>query len=161
MEYGSGTVHKIIRQLKPEENVYMCMNTTNKGARGWIALAQEEAVKKATKKNCGMYEVIVSDRPRQLYFDLDFKATDYLEEFKRIITAILPDAELQISGSKQEFKTSYHVVVSNYYFKNVDEQRSLKSFLQSKEIDGKPLGEIGVDLGMTKTEISNVLDKVK
>jgi hypothetical protein len=144
MLYKSGSQQQLINSLPSEHKLYMFMSTTHKGARGWKTLGLEEALQKLNK-NSGMYEVIIHDQPRQVYFDCDFRDGDYLEEFKTLLLALMPDAELNISGSSQDYKISYHVVVGNYYFDNVDKQKCLVSFLKSERIQGKTLEKLGVD----------------
>lgn len=144
MNYKPGSQQLLIRTLPEGSGVYMFMNTTNKGARGWQTLSKDQALKKLTK-NCGMYEVIIHDKPRQVYFDLDFRGKDHIESFKNLLLKLMPDANINISGSIQEFKTSYHVVIDNYYFENVEKQKCLVSWIKQEKIDGIPLNELGVD----------------
>lgn len=144
MNYKIGSQVALIQTLPESHNLYMCMNTTNKGARGWITLSKEDALKKLTKNN-GMYEVIIHNKPRQVYFDCDFKGIDYIENFKALLILLMPDANLNISGSKQEFKNSYHIVIDNYYFQNIDLQKCIINFIKTSKIKGFTLEEIGVD----------------
>ena len=90
----------------------------------------------ATNNFCN--EVIFEKRPRKVYFDFDCyvdkKITNILkypsvQNNINSIKKLLPKARLQISGScgipatEQKFKLSYHVVVSNYHFRDFEHQK--------------------------------------
>ena len=145
MNYKAGSQFKLIKDIKEDHRLYMFMNTTNKAARGWISLDKDTALKKMSKNN-GMYEVIIYDKPRKVYFDCDFNGKDYIEEFKNLLLTLMPDAQLNISGSKQEFKNSYHIILDNYYFSDYEKQKCIKGFIENEKIDGKTLEKIGIDL---------------
>ena len=70
-------------------------------------------------KNSNLYECIEESKPRKIYFDIDGRK-DFLEDIKKDIYEILPNAKLSISGSigmkKNEKYYSYHIIVNNYHF---------------------------------------------
>ena len=99
--------------------------------RLWAHIDPAKLVK-ALNTNKGLYEVIMKDRKRKVYFDVDdkneIKTDDKLEKAIKIIKSIFPeDAELNISGNKEN--NSYHIVINNYYFKNNSEQKRLAFML--------------------------------
>ncbi len=83
------------------------------------------------EKNHGLYEVITYF-PHKVYFDIDDdkETSTPLEEIKRMILQYFPNAELAVSGSITEHKTSYHIVLSNYLIRNKDERETMKHIVK-------------------------------
>lgn len=84
------------------------------------------------KSNKGLYEVITCF-PHKVYFDIDKKGTvenNYLENIKNIILQFFPNAQMAISGSIKETKTSYHIVLQNYTIHNEEERTYVKHLVK-------------------------------
>ena len=80
------------------------------------------------KLNRGLYEVIHAF-PHKVYFDIDKKGkgdTEYLQTVKDIIEKYFPNADMAISGSIAEAKTSYHIVLQNYVIRNEADRQYMK-----------------------------------
>lgn len=108
---------------------------TLKGGREW-GITTPDNLLRITKKNRGLYEVILTDRKRKVYFDIDVdreehKEVDSDELFKRCKNCILeafPRAVLEVSGSVTDEKISYHIILSNWYADNLVDSLCLKDF---------------------------------
>ena len=81
-------------------------------------MSYKKLFKILTNVNYHIGEIIQSNKPRKLYFDIDGKAPVAKETILQKIMEILPDAKISISGSETKKKYSYHIVVNNYYFQN-------------------------------------------
>lgn len=104
---------------------------TKKNGRLWGCVKPEYFLN-LMEKNYGLYEVITKF-PHKVYFDIDKKGVaeaDYLEKIKAIITQLFPDAQLAISGSIKETKTSYHIILQNYTIHNEDERQHMKHLVK-------------------------------
>lgn len=133
--FGSGAQAYLL-PLLTSHDLILAMHSKIHG-RGWGLLTVDQ-YRKLVKENHYLYEVI-TNRKRKLYFDIDSMGRDTLDECKSVILSLLPDAELQISGSRpenEEGKFSYHIVVSNYHFDNVDEMSGVRSFCRIHESIG-------------------------
>jgi hypothetical protein len=99
---------------------------TVKHGRMWGCATPEQLVA-LTASNHGVYEVLTKF-PHKAYFDLDMEGDheDYLEKAEAEIQRILPGAELAVSGSRTEKKTSYHVVVQNYVIRSIDDRKAIR-----------------------------------
>ena len=106
---------------------------TNREGRQW-GITTPENLLQHIESNKYLYEVIITDRKRKLYFDIDIIANkqgvliDTLEECKQLLYNTFPDAILSISGSKTEYKISYHIIIHNWYANNVNEMECLQDF---------------------------------
>jgi hypothetical protein len=87
-----------------------------------------EKLAEIVKKNRGIYEILQEDVKKKVYFDIDKvgRQPELLEKCKQVILEKFESANLQISGSIVETKTSFHIILSNYYFTN--ENIILKEF---------------------------------
>jgi hypothetical protein len=88
-------------------------------------------LKLVSKKNYGLYEVITSF-PHKVYFDVDRHAKEdesYLAKIKKHICEYFPDAEMSVSGSYTNTKTSFHFVLQNYLITNEKERQHVKSLV--------------------------------
>lgn len=84
------------------------------------------------EKNNGLYEVI-TQFPHKVYFDIDKKgasSSEYLDTIKNIILQYFPNAEMAISGSIKETKTSYHIVLQNYIIHDENERQHMKHLVK-------------------------------
>lgn len=81
-------------------------------------IADEERIKKMLTKNVYLYEILAPDMKKKVYFDIDASGEVdplLLEKCKECILGVFPSARMQVSGSRTEQKTSYHIVLSNYF----------------------------------------------
>ena len=102
----------------------------NNNGRFWSAVEPETTLK-LLKKDYQFYEVLTSDRPRKVYFDIDYigKADDaFLPLILNGINEVLPyeSKDIAISGSINEVKTSYHIILNNYVIKTDTDRNILK-----------------------------------
>lgn len=105
-----------------------------KHGRGWTAMNANETLD-AIATNNYLYEVIL-DRRRKVYFDIDSER-DCLQECVDAILEVMPDAEINVSGSEPipnsvVKKYSYHICVSNYHLNNLNETAGLKGWTKLK-----------------------------
>ena len=120
-----GALNEILRINKDNKNVIHMHN--KKHGRAW-GLCSEDKILKLVAKNSGIYEVITK-YPFKIYFDIDKQGkqdSSYLTEIKAIILKYFKDANLSISGSITDKKTSYHITLNNYLITNEEEKNSLK-----------------------------------
>ena len=104
------------------------------------------------KKNKGLFEFINPDKKFKLYFDID-KVLDkkpsqsiieeHLQKVKNIIIAKIPNATLSIDRTPlrmkgDKWKISYHIIVNNFYFNNLNElvNSGFKDWIKGIEIYG-------------------------
>ena len=126
---GKGSQKNQIESLKSEQMMLVTHNRRN--GRGWACVEPGEVLK-LLDGDKGLYEVIL-DRRRKVYFDVDSYNRDTLSECLAAISEVLPDAELNVSGSVckgtlKGDKYSYHIVVGNYYLESLTESAGLKGF---------------------------------
>jgi len=80
--------------------------------------------------NYGLYEVIHSF-PHKVYFDIDaqgdYELQNFINNIKRIILRFFNDADMAISGSSVDGKTSLHIVINNYHIHNEDDRVYMKT----------------------------------
>lgn len=116
----SGAQDFVLSQLK--ENEHLILSYTNKHSRLWGALTYLQ-LKELIDKDHGLYEVLVADRKRKVYFDVD-KTDRKLDEIKMLILDAFPDARMQVSGREG----SWHIILSNYYANNLAAMMPVKFF---------------------------------
>ena len=115
----------------PEDKRFV-ISHTQKNGRLYAIVSFDEMKKKLCKKNRGIFEIITTDHKRKVYFDIDSYDYDPLIEVKQIILDKFEDATMQISGSiekdekSERTKYSYHIILSNYYFINYEDQNLIK-----------------------------------
>lgn len=104
---------------------------TQKNGRMWGNVIPSYLLK-LLEKNHGLYEVVTSF-PHKVYFDIDKKgeaSCDYIETIKQTILQFFPNADMAISGSINETKTSYHIVLQNYSIHNETERTTMKHIVK-------------------------------
>lgn len=102
---------------------------TQKHGRMW-GYSTQDIFLKNLEKNHGLYEVI-HYFPHKVYFDIDLSCSvedlnHFINHVKNIILEIFPNAELAISGSMTDEKTSLHIVINNYHIKNENDRTYMK-----------------------------------
>lgn len=112
---------------------------TRKLGRMWTSSTPTD-LEKLCMKNRGMYEVLTK-YPMKLYFDIDQKgkADGLLAKVKKDIQSAFKGAEMAVSGSVTDEKTSYHIIVNNYIIANIEQRETVKSWckLQGEPFDWK------------------------
>jgi len=130
-----GAMDLAIKECPP--NNIVIHSQTKKEGRMW-GFTEPIKFLKLLEKNCGLYEVI-TQFPHKMYFDIDkdgLQDSTYLEHIKAIITEYFPNAEMAISGSYTDKKTSFHIVLQNYVIHNEDERKHIKhlvKYMQTKD----------------------------
>jgi hypothetical protein len=106
----------------------MLHSHTAKKGRAWAITDETRLIKqvsKTPKQNFGLFEIILTNNRRKVFFDIDGNINTDLEKVKAEILRVFPDGELQISGYETDVKKSYHIIVSNYHFDNGHKQASV------------------------------------
>ena len=121
---NGGAQDKVIRETPAGHVVLHCHH--KRTGRSWGACAPSR-LEKLLSKNRGLYEVITKF-PHKVYFDIDGEGScpDMLDQVKGKVNTLFPSADLAISGSCTEEKTSYHIVLSNYLVRDATELEALK-----------------------------------
>ena len=101
-------------------------SVTKKNGRMWGCCTPEKLAE-LIAANHGIYEVL-SEFPQKVYFDLDKagRHPEYLDCATSEIQKMLPGAELAVSGSVTDEKTSYHVVVQNYQLNSENDRKAMR-----------------------------------
>jgi hypothetical protein len=99
--------------------------------RMWSDIEPDTLLKLCTKNN-NIYEVITSF-PHKVYFDID-KASEpdvnFLPLIKNAILELFPNAQLSISGSITDAKTSYHIILNNYLISSENDRQHIKGIVR-------------------------------
>jgi hypothetical protein len=113
------------------ENHIVIHSQTKKNGRLWGSI-EPNSFLNLIEKNYGLYEVITKF-PHKVYFDIDKKGIsndEYLQSIKNIILQFFPNAEMAISGSIKETKTSYHIILQNYVIHDQNEREHIKHLVK-------------------------------
>lgn len=116
---------------KCSENEIVIHSQTKKNGRMWGNVTPNKLLT-LLEKNYGIYEVITKF-PHKVYFDIDKKGQQdpsFLNHIKNIILKYFPDANMAVSGSIKETKTSYHIILQNYVIHNEDERQHIKHLVK-------------------------------
>ena len=126
---GTGAMAKAIENK--QEGQITIHSQTQKFGRMWGNI-QPNQLLKLLENNHGLYEVITSF-PHKVYFDIDKKEKQdhtFLDSIKAHILTLFPNADMAISGSIKETKTSYHIVLQNYTIHNEEERETMKHIVR-------------------------------
>lgn len=126
---NGGAMAEAIKNCQPDQIVIH--SQTKKEGRVWGHTTPTIFVN-LLEKNYGLYEVI-TQFPHKVYFDIDKHEganETYLENIKNIIWQFFPNAEMAISGSITETKTSYHIVLQNYVITSEQERDQIKHIVK-------------------------------
>ena len=123
----------LVSQVKDTE-ILLHRHTLKEG-RQWGITTPDNLVK-ITKTNKYLYEIILPERKRKLYFDVDCIRTenpdiipsDLLNEIEQTIQIEFPGSVLEVSGSVTELKISYHITISNWIADTLEDILALKIF---------------------------------
>lgn len=103
--------------------------------RGWGHMTPQNLLEH-TKTNNHLYEMI-SKYPHKVYLDIDKYGTPeeaglpYLKHVKTILEEYFPNADIAVSGSITDKKTSFHLVLNNYMIHNDDERDQLAMIIKN------------------------------
>ncbi|KAI9092848.1 hypothetical protein DFS34DRAFT_596416 [Phlyctochytrium arcticum] len=118
----SGAQDYILQQLTPE--TYPVLSLTERRGRLWAAVTKEQLCGLLRWK-AGVYEILVADRKRKIYFDID-KTNIALQDIKNVILQTFPNARMQISGRDG----SWRIILSNYYADSLQAMAPVVLFVQ-------------------------------
>lgn len=112
-------------------------------------IVKENEMEKFIEKDNNIYEILQENKKMKVYFDIDInpekaKNKDFekhLELCKNVISSQFPNCNFQISGNKSDNKFSYHIILSNYYVKD----------LNSLKFNVQPFCECYTDYGFDKS----------
>ena len=123
-----GAQSAVLDKLEPDE-IPIC-SITKKYGRMWSRINKEDYIL-LVSKNRGIYEIIQADVPRKVYFDLDVYDVDNFDIniVKEKIIEKFPNAIMAISGYDTPNKISRHIILMNYHFKNLEEQKKMLPWL--------------------------------
>ena len=112
-------------KYREEGEQVITMNMAGRYGYLWTIIYRKE-LPLLINKNRNLYEVIGKDIARRIYFDIDGDEADILSRAKTEIKKVFgDDVKMAISGSVGEKKGkmyySYHIVLPQIYFKNLDE----------------------------------------
>lgn len=137
-KHRTGARDDVVSKLKDGEHIIF--RRSAREGRLWIGATLSTLRTWITVDNY-LYEVMLTDKRRKVYFDIDVKdekglpARDPLSQAVAIIVERFPGARLHISGDPahlvdkdEKKKYSYHIVLSNYYFNNHAEQGGMRPF---------------------------------
>ena len=133
-----GAQNKAIAEMTEGNILLNCVS--KKFGRMWGSINPSQMVHITSKDN-GMYEVM-SHFPHKVYFDVDKRNNtnpNYLDFIKSKIEGIFPNADMAVSGSVTDVKTSYHIVLNNYHISNKEDRETMKAitkYLVDKVDDG-------------------------
>lgn len=122
---NGGAMAEAIKEC-PAEHI-LIHSQTKKNGRLW-GHTEPPKLLKLLETNHGLYEVIIKF-PHKVYFDIDKSGSQdqsFLQQVKQIILTYFPNAEMAVSGSIKETKTSYHIVLQNYAIHNEQERDHMK-----------------------------------
>ena len=125
---SEGGAQNVAIKKKPIGSILIASDTQKHG-RMW-GYSSKDIFLKNLEKNHGLYEVL-HNFPLKVYFDIDESCAvedfdHFINYVKNIILEIFPNADLAISGSMTDEKTSLHIVVNNYYIKNENDRTYMK-----------------------------------
>lgn len=134
---GTGSAQDYLISILKDDEILLHRHTEKEG-RQW-GITTPENLFKITQKNRGLYEVIITDRKRKLYFDIDVSRSIHkdilpnvlLKQCRTKLIEEFPGAILQVSGSVTTLKISYHIIISNWYADTLEDILCLKEFTTS------------------------------
>eukprot|EP00873_Tetraselmis_striata_P012314 jgi/Tetstr1/432578/TSEL_021948.t1 len=139
-----------IDRREPGQRV-VCVEYAGSSCSRFYAPVSSDDFARISAKNRHLYEVILGDLPRQLYFDFEVydrtqeEAADVLNEIRNTIAKHFGDIHLAISGSvatvtrdgEEKVKHSYHVTCPDIVYANWQEQHeNLHDFVEFYKKDG-------------------------
>lgn len=156
-EGGSPQTFTMENMKKSELLVKRVVQITQKYQKHLFASVTPKQMERLLKINCGLQEIIMSDRKRKIYFDVDryggkvSKSSNDTEDkgqfysqfsnFLKDLEKIFPDPQFNISGYDDKkkkngeyyFYYSRHVCINNYFFDNLEETKALENWVKLKQ----------------------------
>jgi hypothetical protein len=134
---GGSQSHAI--KTAPRQSIIIASHTQKMG-RMW-GYTNPPHVLKMLEKNRGLYEII-TEYPHKVYFDIDEETKvdnfeEYIQNVKQTILQYFPEADMGISGSHTDSKTSLHICVNNYFIHNDEHRKSMKVLCKELKWDWK------------------------
>jgi hypothetical protein len=135
---NGGAMQRCIDKTDEHDDIVV-NSVTRKTGRMWTKCTANDLVR-LCKKNHGIYEVIYR-YPHKVYFDIDKSSKDaaLLKKVKKQILKHFPKAQMAISGSVTDAKTSYHIVLNNYIIESDEDREKMKYLCKElgEEYDSK------------------------
>jgi hypothetical protein len=125
-----GAQNFVLQHARPREefksNDVCIQSVTKSNGRMW-AIVSERKLHKLVHTNFGINEIVHSF-PHKVFFDFDKKGRDdnFLEKIVPEIEKYFPGADMAISGSVRDEKTSFHIVLNNWTINSIEEQQAMK-----------------------------------
>lgn len=130
---GKKGASQMVIDSKNDNNIVVSMFNNIYG-RMYADITTDQ-LKKLIKYNIYLCELITS-YPHKVYFDIDNKKPadiknkgEYMNSFINKINSIFPNSDMSVSGSENDIKYSYHIVLNNYVVSNENERTKLKNIV--------------------------------
>lgn len=136
---GKGVLDVLCKECNKDEKVFSLIKDGERVKRyvGKVNVKNILKILQIPEKNkienretkYALYEILHT-YPRKLYFDIDSKEKIELEFIKKIILKYFPDEKMAISGSEEDEKYSYHIILPDIIISNNDELVQLRKFVR-------------------------------
>lgn len=125
---GSGSQEILLEKMNKSQKLFKCVVDNR---HSWRIFEDDEIVDTITNNNGYICEIL-SSYPRKVYFDVDCNDPTNLslDDVKTIINKYFENAEYAISGSETDKKKSYHIVLTNYIIKNINDLQTMKTLVK-------------------------------
>ena len=125
---GPGSQEKLLEVIKPNQKLFKCVVDNR---HSWRIFEDEEIVDTITNNNGYICEILCS-YPKKVYFDVDCSDPNNLslDNVKTIINKYFENPIYAISGSETDKKKSYHIVLTNYIIKNINDLQTMKTLVK-------------------------------
>ena len=136
--YGAGSQDGLIKQA--ETNGKRVVKMVNKHCHLWTTMTEENLLALVKKHDTFIGELL-SSYPMKVYFDIDVKDSEEgfesfkLDDIKKVINKYFDNPQMAISGSEEECKKSYHIVLPEYKLENADDMKMFKKFVNIMKKD--------------------------
>lgn len=120
----------VLQHARPRKEFHdndVCIQSVTKSNGRMWAIVSERKLLKLVESNFGINEIMHSF-PHKVFFDFDKKGRDdkFLETIVPEIEKYFPNADMAISGSVRDEKTSFHIVLNNWTINSIAEQQAMK-----------------------------------
>lgn len=126
-KYGKVAIDSVIENKQKNETV---ITVNSKKYPFLYTSCTPEKLNDLIKADRGLYEYLLPDNKKKVFFDIDSYEKDTLEDVKKAILDTFKNARLQISGSTNGGKISYHIALSNYYIQGKDSLYKMKLWIR-------------------------------
>jgi len=122
--YGSKSQELLLEKIKPNQKLFKCVINDR---HSWRIFEEDEILDTILNNNGYICEVLYC-YPKKVYFDIDCNDPDKLnlDNVKLIINKYFENPIYAISGSEIANKKSYHIILTNYIIKNINDMQNMK-----------------------------------